>query len=142
MSALRPAWHTGACLLEYIRGGLAHLPRRRKYGQLFDEIQANPELVHANSSFHLTLIGQGQVDLPPQLASKVTKLSGLNYRVRPFPAGSLCVLWPLPCQPVAACCCCCCCIHEACLTTPTTSQLCRQGCSLSPCVPAEHSTAA
>ena len=42
---------------------------------------ARPELMHPNSSFHLTLIGRGHLDLPPELAGKATVKSNLNYAV-------------------------------------------------------------
>ena len=57
---------------------------RRKYSQVFSEILGNERLLN-DSRFHLTLIGQGQVDLPPELASKVTKLANLDYKVRSLP---------------------------------------------------------
>ena len=53
---------------------------RRKYSQVFSEILGNERLLN-DSRFHLTLIGQGQVELPPELAGKVTKLSNLDYKV-------------------------------------------------------------
>ena len=48
---------------------------------MFSEILGNERLLN-DSRFHLTLIGQGQVDLPPELASKVIKLANLDYKVR------------------------------------------------------------
>ena len=68
-------------LLDICCTALSHVWRcRRKYSQVFSEILGNERLLN-DSRFHLTLIGQGQVELPPELAGKVTKLSNLDYKV-------------------------------------------------------------
>ena len=55
---------------------------RRMYSHMFEELRANERLL-GNSKFHLTLLGKGRVELPGPLASRVSMMGNLDYRVSP-----------------------------------------------------------
>ncbi|KAK9802018.1 hypothetical protein WJX73_002032 [Symbiochloris irregularis] len=52
---------------------------RRNYHSVFEGLAANQELMNS-SGFHLTLIGQGQLDLPEALQGKVSIHTRLPYK--------------------------------------------------------------